>query len=166
MITSPEEFRDRVFTLAQSEDDPYKVTRTALAELTSPAEWRIVAELTAGPWVANLLRTNLPPATPVHRPRTFQDDEGNPRASKKEVDFLTWWQRRCAVKIRTVTGDKPLGQCTADDLAWIADYREKKAQEDMAAAARYRKLRDAMLDAGVSTVADVDEETGRGILEG
>lgn len=165
MINSPEEFRDRVFTIAENEDDPYKVTRLALAELSDPSEWRVVAELTAGPWVANLLRTNMPPAK-TRTPQTFEDDEGNKRASKNEVNFLTWWQRRCAVKIRTATGDKPLGLCTADDLAWIAEYREKKALEDLAAASKYRKLRDAMLDAGVETVKDVDEETGRGILEG
>lgn len=165
MITSAEEFRDRVFQIAAYEDDPYKVTRLALDELETASEWRVVAELTAGKWVKDLLSTALPPAEKRSgTAKTYRDAQGNKRASSKQVQFLSWWERRIAVKINTPGGAKTLGQCTAEDLDWIAKLRDQKAAEDMAAAARYRKLADVLRDQKLTIVAEVDAATGRDIL--
>lgn len=171
-MLTPERFRDRLFELAEREDNSYKVAATALNEITDPADWEAVARLTAPSYISNLLRRTPPPTPPGKprggdsgKPRTFTDADGNKRASSREVDLVDWWARRVAVKVLTAAGEKTLGACTVGDLDWIAQRRRAKAAEDIAAAERYEKLAAAMRETGKTTVAEIDPDTGRAILE-
>jgi hypothetical protein len=170
---TPEEFRDRVFELARGEDNTYTVAARALNEVKDPADWEMIARLTAPPYISNMLKTHVPPARPATASKgkgdpqpVFTDANGNRRVSSRQVEFVDWWARRLEVKIRTATGTKSLGHCTAADLDFVAEYRRQKAQEDLSAAIRYEKLAQLMRDQGKTTVAEVDAETGRAILDG
>jgi len=166
----PEQFRDRVFELARDEDNTYKVAARALDEITDPADWEVIARLTAPPYISNMLKRVMPPehlSVPGGRGQpvpTFSDANGNQRASSRQVSFVDWWTRRLAVKILTPGGHKTLGACTATDLDWIAQQRRAKAEENVAAAVRYEKLAAAIRESGRRTVAEIDAATGRAIL--
>lgn len=164
MIKTPDDFRDRCFELAASEDDPYKVVAQVFAEVTDPSEWKVIAQVTAFSWVAHTLRTSLPKPQP--RPqRTYRDSRGNVRASAREVGQLTEWERRCALKVYVDGAHKTLGACTAADLEWLASYREIIASDNVAAAVRYRKLRDSVLAQGVMHVAELHSDVGLKVLK-
>lgn len=58
---------------------------------------------------------------------------------------------------------KRVADCTADDLDWLADDREKKSAELAGAAARYRGFAAEVRAAGVATFGDLPDAADRAV---
>lgn len=66
-----------------------------------------------------------------------------PRAvgrSQKRDAIRSWWTRLCSDRYATPDGVKLLGDCTPDDLVFMAETLERKAAENVARAEAWRSL--------------------------
>lgn len=72
------------------------------------------------------------------------------------------------LKARVFVGDqwKMLGQCTYDDVLALADSRQQLAEENAAAAEKFRRVAKELQNAGAETVADLPADVLAAALAG
>jgi hypothetical protein len=82
-----------------------------------------------------------------------------PGVSAKRQMIADGWQRRLRDRLSVADGEwKFLGDCTAVDLQFAADYRREQAARNRAKAAQYDVLRHLLEERGAERVADLPAE--------
>ena len=111
--------------------------------------------------LAQSLRTFVRQVFSEGRLTTYIDPSGQvadvqPGRSAKVAGIREHWQRALRDPINVGTGVwKLLGDCTATDLFFVADFRREQASRNTAKAAQYDALRSLLDDHGVDRVRDL-----------
>lgn len=167
MITDAEQLRQRVWELARNEANPYAVTATLRAELTTATELGVAVDVALAMWVRHIMTTQLPPAEPkpTGEPVRYNNGQGGWTLNPNLAATNTWWARQLTAPLRVGEQEyQPLGVSNATQLRFAADVRRAKAEEDLAAARRYEKLAAALEENNAATVADLSPEVGEAIM--
>lgn len=120
----------------------------------------------AAPPVAPVRATYLPvvqpfvphsPAAP--RPLPARANGHRPAVgNRKRAEIRQAWQRALDVTYSTPTGSKHLGDCTADDLFYIAQEHTSQADRLRRMAAGWRELATVMNERGAYRLRDLPED--------
>jgi hypothetical protein len=167
MITHVEQLRQRVWELGRDEANPYAVTATLRAELTTAIELGIAVDVALAGWVRHIMTTQLPPAEPkpTGEPVKYDDGQGGWTYNPNLAAASNWWARQLEQTLRVGEQDyQPLGVSNATQLRFAASVRRAKAEEDLAAARRFEKLAAALEENNAATVADLSPEVGEAIM--
>lgn len=98
------------------------------------------------------------------QPRTTPEDKSRPRAgrpanrSRKVAGIREAWAKVLSERVHVgpaPTDWKLFGDCTVDDLDFMAGEREQIAEANHVKAEQYRKVRKLLVEHGASTVRDL-----------
>lgn len=185
LFTDSASLRRYVLAVAKETSNPYHVAEKVLAEVSTTEELRVIAETTLNGWVWSILKR--PHVTPNNddkpasgredsgaaffsdspQARTFIDANGVRRASRRQVDFVDALGAELNRRVKVGVGiddRKHLGECTIQDLQWMATYRRKVAAKNEATARQFDELAEALVVSKVETVAELDRKTAEAIL--
>lgn len=181
-FTDTPSLRQYILLLAEDEVNPSVIAGKILAEALTYGELRVIAEATLRGWAWEQMKrasvvsvenagdlitpafSDTPRKTKAEV-RTFVNPRGGRGPSWRLRDFAYAQELRKPVKVGKADGDKKrLGECTITDLAYMAQCRRTMAAANLAEAAKYTTLADALKKADVDTVADLPREVGQKIL--
>jgi hypothetical protein len=106
-----------------------------------------------------LMQGEVAPADPG--PATFVGPSGKRYASRRVASVRSWWQERLAGIWKVDGHDMFLRDLTPDHCRLVAEANRVEAARNLAVSARFAALADAVAEAGVGTVGELDEDTGR-----
>lgn len=94
------------------------------------------------------------------RPSAEPTTERHPRGPRSaKVGAIRAWARLLRKPVAVEANVwKQFGECTLDDLGFLAEDRRRNAAESVAAAERFDKYSAAMAEYGVATVADLPDD--------
>lgn len=183
LFTDTASLRQYVLDVAGQESNPYSVADKVLAAVTTMDELDVIAATTFGAWVWQILkRPHMPsastttsaapaftePAPKNNEVRGFSDGHGGVRGSSRQISFINEYPRWVKEMNRRVLvgadNRKHFGDCTTQDLAWMAEYRRNVANKNLAVAAQYVQLSEKMAETGATTVRELDRTIAEGIL--
>lgn len=124
----------------------------AILERLDPSEMHAALRVLLPGYVQSLHRLERPRPEPVARAPKAQPPSRWERLNPAQVEQLR--RRILQEAVDTPTGRKQLGQCTADDIGYLADKRFRQATA-------LDRIRRAMLQLGVATVAELGDEPVR-----
>jgi hypothetical protein len=156
-----QELNDRIHELAADDPDAKRVAQKVLADL-SAADQRDLAALVLPAHVRSVMteahrRHPHPPDQPQRgrTPGVFHSVDGKKYPSAKRRD-LADWTAITGASLAAPGGRKFFGEFTVEEVIWLAAQRTAQAEALLRQAGRYRTVAQAMEEAGVSQVKDLD----------
>jgi hypothetical protein len=155
--------------MTESDFNLRALVRTVTAETTSPDNW-LIAKETARRVPPDHIDAALVEALAEYvrhfqttlRPRGFGGTSGGGNAnsgkSSKVAAIRAAYRRLLEAPYDTATGQKYLGDCTAEDLIFIADGLEEQARQNMAKASGFRGLSVVLGERGVARLRDLPDD--------
>lgn len=86
-------------------------------------------------------------------------------STKQHLIRTQYWPRFLAQSVTTADGYKRLGDCTAEDLLFLADVRAKQANELMMRSDQFRQLAGLVKKHRVRVLRELDPSSGEAVLD-
>lgn len=137
---------------ASTEPDPAAVAHEFAATVPSRVRAQALAQALArlAPVMAATMRSTAMGSAPVGRNRWTGIG-------------AIYKQAKLNDRMRVADGWKKLGDCTAEDLRFVAERNREHARATIARAVQYERLADLLDERGVTTVADLNRDDLNGL---